>query len=393
MLPRVVLHLNTADFAVACERLADCQYRDRPVIVAPAGSARALVYDHCDLAYQAGVRKAMPLGQAQRLMRDAVVVSPNPELYGRGIAAMVRRASAFSPRVEEAVGDGHLYLDLTGTARLLGPYRDTAWRLRREIKATLGLDPIWTLAPNKLLAKVASRLVKPTGELIVEPGQEADLLQPLPLVLLPGVEAPVIRRLREFGVRRVGEAALLSPSQLETALGQPASALYDALRGRDESPVLALGGKPPTVEQRHEFGEDTNTDAAVEAALYRMVERSCYELRCRHLAASRVTVTADYSDGTRAAKSRTGFPTANDFNLFERCKSALASAWTRRVRLRRLSLVCDQLVHPATQLKLFAEEDRTEQRQQRMLGTLDRIRERFGVEAIQSGRAWVPTES
>ena len=66
---RSIIHLNVADFAVAVERVVDSRLRNRPVIIAPAGAARAAVYDMSDEAYQSGVRKAMALRRALRRCR------------------------------------------------------------------------------------------------------------------------------------------------------------------------------------------------------------------------------------------------------------------------------------------------------------------------------------
>ena len=68
---RAIIHINIADFAVAVERVVDPRLVNRPVIIAPKGSARAVVYDMSEEAYQSGVRKQMALKRALRLCRDA----------------------------------------------------------------------------------------------------------------------------------------------------------------------------------------------------------------------------------------------------------------------------------------------------------------------------------
>lgn len=77
MRERSIIHINVADFAVAVERLVDSRLRDRPVIVASEGAARARVYDMSEEAYRGGVRKGMALQRALRYCRNAVVVPPH----------------------------------------------------------------------------------------------------------------------------------------------------------------------------------------------------------------------------------------------------------------------------------------------------------------------------
>lgn len=176
---RAIIHLNVADFAVAVERGIDRRLDGRPVIIAPAGAARAVVYDMSEEAFRAGVRKGLTLSRAVRLCRDACVLSPRPERYEQAMRALLEHALPCSPRVEAGEHDGHLFIDATGTGRLFGPAVDLAWRLQRRIRAELGLSPIWSVAPNKLVAKVATRLVKPEGEYIVAAGEEEPFLAPL----------------------------------------------------------------------------------------------------------------------------------------------------------------------------------------------------------------------
>jgi len=450
---RHVIHLNVADFAVAVERVVDARLRGRPVIIAPPGAARAHVLDMSDEAYRAGVRKGMSLAQARAACRDAQLVPPHADRYERAMREFLARALPFSPLIELVDENGHLFLDVTGTGRLFGPPMDIAWRIRKETRVRLGFDPIWAVGSNKLVAKVATRLVKPTGEYIVEPGAEEEFLRPLPLALLPGLERDDLLRLREFHLRRVADVTRLTLPQLEVALGGPdaARSLYEAARGVDRSPVWPVAGPRPIVVADRGFGlngsaeygvrsaehggpaarsgfnvpgsgltasrgaqletlnskcetgvvvqsairnpqsaiaeADTNDVATVEGALYALAEQAGAELRRRKLAARRVGVVLDYSDGVRLARSAAaGTATANDFRLFALGQDALAHAWTRRVRVRHLRLVCDRLIFPPAQLELFPEEAERTRREEGLVAALDAIRARFGAGAIRVGR-------
>ncbi|MBN2171656.1 MAG: hypothetical protein JW819_10100 [Candidatus Krumholzibacteriota bacterium] len=385
---RAIIHLNVADFAVAVERVVDPRLRGRPVVIAPEGAARAVVYDMSEEAYREGVRKGLPLGRALRRCRGAVVLPPHPDRYERAMRALLARALPYSPLVEVAGGDGHLFLDVTGTGRLHGPPADVAWRLRRESRAALGLDPIWSVAPSKLMAKVATRLVKPDGEYVIAAGEEASVLAPLPLPLLPGVEAEDWRRLRELRLARVGDLGRWSPLQLETILGARARHLLAAARGVDPSPVLPAGARPPVVAVDHELGDDSNERAHVEAVLWELAERAGAALRAQRLAAGRLALVLDHSDGVRAARCLAARPaTAGTFRLFRLAARALDLAWTRRVRVRHLRLVADRLAFPPAQLELFAAGPAEPPAEAALVAALDRIRGRYGADAVRLGRA------
>jgi DNA polymerase-4 len=390
---RSIIHLNVADFAVAVERVIDRRLDGRPVVVAPPAAARAAVYDMSEEAYRAGVRKGMALARAARLCRDACVLPPRPERYAQAMHALLERALPYSPRIEAGEIDGHLFIDATGTGRLFGRPADLAVRLRREIRASLCLAPVWSVAPNKLIAKVATRLVKPEGECSVAAGEEQAFLAPLGLELIPGIERDDLIRLREFNLTRAGEVAALRLEDLRVPFDKRAMWLYEAVRGIDPSPVLAVGERPPSVAAGHAFASDTNDAGILLSALYRLVERAGHELRRRRRTAQRVAVVLDHSDGARRARPSAVRPaSANDRILFAAARQALLLAWTRRVRIRHLRLVCDRLVFPPAQLALFGDDRQQVERSDRLIDAVDAVRRRFGWEAIAIGRAVEPVD-
>ena len=384
---RSIIHLNVADFAVAVERAVDGRLKDRPVVIAPEGAARAAVYDMSEEAYRAGIRKGMALRNAVRLCKDVRILPPHPDRYEQAMHALFKQALPYSPFIESGEDDGHLFMDATGTRRLFGPPMDVAWRLRKQIRTDLGLDPIWSVAPNKLVAKVATRLVKPDGDYVVAAGEEETLLAPLPIRLVPGIEHNDLRRLQEFNLTRVAQLTALSLEQLEVPFGTRAPFLYEAARGIDSSLVLPVGQKPPKVIADHEFGNDTNNAAVLKSILYRLVEQTGSELRRRRQAARRIAIILDYSDGMRCARQVAAKPaTANDLTLFVLAKRALFLAWARRVRIRHMRLVCDRLTFPPAQRELFPAVRKQNEKRDNLIVAIDRIRHRFGNDVLRMGR-------
>ena len=384
---RAVIHLNVADFAVAVERTIDRRLAGRPVIIAPQGAARATVYDMSEEAYRAGVRKGMAFARALRLCPDARALPPHPERYEQAMHSLTERALLYSPRIEAGEADGHLFIDATGTRRLFGPPVDVAWRLRRQFRADFGLTPIWSVAVNKLVAKVATRLVKPEGEYIVRAGEEESFLAPLSLGLIPGIEREDLARLREFNFTRAGEVAALRVEELQVPFGKRARFLHETVRGVDSSPVRAVGEGPPRITADYAFATDTNDVAVIKAALYLLVERSADALRRQRRAARSVAVIVDYSDGARGVRQAAARPaTAHDLTLFEVACRALLAAGSRRVRVRHLRLVCDRLMFPPAQLALFEDDRQKAEKRDRLIRAVDTVRRRFGRDAIAVGR-------
>lgn len=383
--PRFVLHLNVADFAVAVERVSDRSLHEKPVIIAPLQAARAAVYDMSEEAYQDGVRKGMLLGRATRICRRARVLPPRFDLYRRAMGEFVDEARAYSPLLEYGTGDGHLYLDITGTHRLFGAAPDVGWRLRKRIRSKLDIDPIWSLAGNKLVSKIGSRLVKPVGEYIVADGEEQRFLAPLPLSLLSELTVIERHRLSEFNIAHIGQLASLSKVQLYTVFGRRAETLFDLSRGVDSSLVGPEQACLPRVEREHIFSNDTAEQVKLRGVVNSLAVEIGMELRSIRMAARRVGLQLHYTDGSMVARQATvHVGVCDDHSLQHLARLALKRGLMRRTRVRSCRLIGDRLHRKSTQLSLFAAGEDARKRAN-LLSAMDAVRSRFGRDSIRIG--------
>ena len=161
MVERTILHINVVNFYVAVARALEPKIIGYPVGVRAAGSRRVLI-DVSSEARDAGVYRGMLLEAAMRRCPDLRVVDPLPAVYNRVEKVLLDQASHLSPLAEVA-GPGHLFIDLTGTQRLLGPSVDVADTMRKEIKQSCRFDCAVGVASNRLVSKVATRVIKPIG--------------------------------------------------------------------------------------------------------------------------------------------------------------------------------------------------------------------------------------
>ncbi|MEA3466893.1 MAG: hypothetical protein U9R57_01555 [Thermodesulfobacteriota bacterium] len=388
MRDRSIIHLNITDFAVAVERIQDSSLKKVPVIVAPARAARALVYDMSEEAYQDGVRKGMRLNVARKYCRQAQIIHPHPTLYRRAMAALVKRVLCYTPLVEQGKEDGHLFMDVTGTHRLFGPAPDIAWRLRKQLLSDLGLDPVWSLASNKLVSKVASRMVRPFGEVIVGTGEEHSFLAPLPVSMLPGLRPEEMGLLADFNLQRIGQVAKLSLKQLQVPFQKRSAYLYDASRGRDRTAVFPGRTTSTQIVREHVFAEDTGTYTEIQSILTMLIHEVGRSLRRQGMLGRRIGVCLTYSDGKSTIRQATGKGGSdNDFLLRGLALTALDRAWQRRVRIRRFALICDRLIPRSRQRTLFVLQTSREQQQEKIMDAMDTVCNRFGNGSIYLGTA------
>jgi DNA polymerase IV len=386
---RSVLYVDVAAFPIAVERVLDPALRFRPVALAPPGTARGLILVPSLEAQGEGVRAGMPVQEALRRCPGLLVRPPDEPLYRRAAAAVLALLGGYSPLVEPA-RRGQAFLDLTGTARLFGDAKDAAARIRRELDARLRLAATVGVATNKLVSRMATRVIRPDGLCDIFPGAEASFLAPLPVRLLPEAERQTPERFEDLGIGRVRDLLALSPPQLQIAFGRHGERLRRQALGLDDSPVRPPAACPRVVEDET-LAEDSNEAAVLLRALWRLCERAGARLRRLEAVPRRLRVTVRYAGSMTARREAIlAIPTAADRSLFEAARGLLERARARRERVRFLELACLGLSRGPRQLALFGPEACAGTRRPGAADVLaeaiDRIRGRFGADAIVPGR-------
>lgn len=377
---RQIIHLNVADFYVSVEQALAPRLRGRPVAVASEGMPRAIVYDISEEAWKAGVFKGMPLDRAKKLCPDLEVISPRPQLYERAMQAIFRDSSLHSPMVEIA-GPGHLFLDMTGVIRKSGQIKDKAINLKKEILDKYRLEPAVGVAINKLVSKVATRVVKPRGFCYIPAGEEADFLAPLPVYMLPCLNEWLKERIKKLNIRKIAQLSAIPLPQLNMVFGKYGLRLYEAARGIDNEPVKKYVAPQPSVREEMAFAEDTNDEETLIKALYLLVERGARRLRDKGMMARRLSLHLLYTDKmTASATMELSLPLDIEDDLFPLTQRAFLKARSRRVRIRQISLSLDQLIMPSPQMSFFVDEKQEKKRA--LIEAIDHIRDRYGWNAI-----------
>ncbi len=396
MRPRSIIHLNIADFAARLETMAFPALKNSPVVIAPLGAPRAVVYDMNEPAFREGIRKRMPLAQVMSRHRRIPVLPPRFNRYAQAMKEIAKQGLAFTPAVESGMGDGHLFLDITGTARLYGPAPDVAFRLKKAIKKQMGLDSVWSLATNKLVAKAATRLVKPLGEYIVGPGEEADFLAPFPLKLLPGISRREAQTAARFNLETVFHLRRLTPAQLAVPFADRAYTIHRIIQGIDTDPVrpVSASNRPSDLIVDHEFATDTNDQDELKACIALLSQRISRDLARRRAFPRGLDLCLSYTDGIqhhgKCAQMR-----GNSLFMFSQAWELFVRTWKRRIRIRHVSLACstvpvrtDQSFLPV-QGDLFQASDKDQKKDKIRLvqRAAIQVKERFGVGAITLGAA------
>jgi DNA polymerase IV len=233
---RKIIHVDMDAFYASVEQRDDPGLRGKPVVVAWRGK-RSVV---CAASYEAryfGVHSAMPAIQAERLCPSAIFVPPDFSRY-RIVSHLTREIFKRHTDVIEPLSLDEAYLDVTENKTELPTATRVARAIRQQIRDELNLTASAGVAPNKFLAKIASDWRKPDGLFVIQPGEIATFLPPLPVGRIPGVGKVTERRLERLGIRKVGDLCGLDLMTLQKEFGRYGLRLHELARGIDNSSVV-----------------------------------------------------------------------------------------------------------------------------------------------------------
>ncbi len=397
--PRRILLVDADAFYVAVARMIDPEGAGKATLLIVGGSreSRGVV---CSASYETrrfGVRSAMPTSQALRLCPDAMCV-PVPHgqcsLKSREIAGVLDR---FAPVIESASID-EWYLDLAGTEGLFHhePLEETARRIREAVVAETGLTVSIGGGVSKLIAKLAVERAKPSfgasGVHVVAPGNEAAFLTGFALAEIPQVGPRFQERLAKLGMHRVTDVLQYDLDTLRGWLGvRDAEWLHERVLGRDDA-VVQPRSEVKSISRDETFATDLHDDPQLEEELLRLVVRGVSDLRGDGLRARTITVRIRDHDFKSRQASRT-LPEAVEADrvVFDVARALLAKLRkARRVPARRLTVALSSLAGNVGGEQLaFLDDGRAHmetERDRTLSRTVDRLRERFGDDAIVPAR-------
>ena len=251
-----------------------------------------------------GVRSAMGGRQARALCPHAIVVPPRFDAYVEASKAVFAIFEMTTPLVE-GISIDEAFLDVGGLLRVSGTPFEIATRLRREVREQVGLAITVGVARTKFLAKVASGVAKPDGLLVVPPDGELDFLHPLPVERLWGVGRVTAEKLRERGIRTVGDVAEVD----ERALSPCSGGRPGGICTRWRTTAIRARSRPDGADARSARSARWVDRAAPSRNSTRpssdIVDRVCRRLRKADRVCRTVVLRLRFDDFARATRSHT----------------------------------------------------------------------------------------
>jgi DNA polymerase-4 len=373
---RTILHFDLDAFFCSVEAILDPQLRGQAFVVAGSPEERGVVSSASYPARKYGIRSAMPTAQALRLCPGLIVVRPRHRQYGEHSDRVMDLVRGSVPAMEQVSID-EAFLDVTDHPR---PGREVAAGLQAEILRRFSLPTSWGVAPNKLVAKVATNVGKPNGLIVVPPGQEATFLAPLPVSMLWGVGPKTQAQLAEFGVRTIGDLAGMPEDRLRSLWGERGIDLAASARGEDGSPVVE-GHEARSVSSETTFARDISEREALSRTLRSLAEDVGRRLRESEVAGTTVRIKVRWPDFTTITRqTRLRQPSDQDGEIFQAAQELFDRVWRPGKAVRLLGVGMAGLGPPLRQLGLF---DRRWEEDSRLLKAVDAIRAKYGWDAVQ----------
>lgn len=375
---RTILHVDMNAFFAAVEQRDDPRLARRPVAVVGPGS-RTVVVTASYEARARGVKTGMPAPWAKALCPELALVVARHGRYVAEADALRAIFLQFTPQVETFSID-EAFLDISGCLR----YSDGASlgrALKERIRQERGLLCSVGVAPNKLLAKLASDRQKPDGLTVFTADDLGQVLRETPAGDICGIGPKTAAALERLGVSRVAEIARVPAAVLRQVFGEAqARFLLRAAEGLDPSPVVPDEQAKPAAALGHAMTleQDLTSREQMQPVLHHLCELVARRARQNRLAGRTVTLTVRTCDFATVSRQNTSRePTCRSAPMLERAL-ALLSAISPQQPVRLLGVQLSNLCAGAEQLPLFAEARRE------ALATLamDAVNDRFGERTL-----------
>jgi DNA polymerase IV len=384
---RKVLHLDLDAFFCAVEEQRDPTLAGKPFAVGGRPESRGVVASCSYPARHFGIHSAMPMSQAVRLCPGLIIVPARHGAYSavsRQVMVLLHDLTA----LVEQISIDEAFLDLTERPE---PAEQLARHLQERIRSERKLPCSLGVASNKLVAKIANNVGKagargggpPNAITVVEPGQEAAFLAPLPCDALWGVGPKTAERLRELQIETVGDIARRPEADLIALFGKNGYDFARHARGLDDRPVVTEHERK-SVSQETTFERDVRDGEVLRRTLRGQSADVSRILKSKGLSGTTVKVKLRWPDFTTITRQVTlPGPTNDAAAIADAAMQIFDRAWGDKNNpgaVRLIGVGVSGFRSLLGQRTLF---DQPDEREERLDSAMQALRARFGPHAIR----------
>ncbi len=379
---RQIMHIDMNAFFASVEQQHNPELRGKPIAV--VGSAKRTVITTSSYEARAfGVKTGMTVGEARQKCPQLILVTGDNRKYTWTSARIVDLMQQFTPLVEVFSID-EAFLDVTGSVRLFGSAERIAYLIKAQIRHHFGLTCSIGIAPNKLLAKLASDMQKPDGLIVIHPDQVTKVLERVPVKDLCGVGGKTARQLALYGIVTCGDLGRFPVGVLRKRFGIAGEQLSLMGRGIDDSPVVPVAESDPVKSVGHSMTleQDITERREILKYLLQLAEMVGRRARRYNVWGKTVTLSIRYADfDTWVGKQETLREYINGSEDIYRAAVAILDTLVLTQPVRLLGVRISNLRYESNQLPLVPDE----RKKALMANAMDEVNDRYGDFTVTFG--------
>jgi len=340
-------------FFISVEQRDNLALRGKPAAVCGSLS-RSVVTSATYEARPYGIRAGMPTQEAKRRCPQLILVEGNHSKYTETAARIFSILKEYTPLVEVASID-EAYLDITQSLLLYKSPSHIAQLIKNQIQEGEQLTCSIGVAPNKLLAKLGSRLKKPDGLVVIRKEEVEETLKDLPVSKLNGIGPKLGEALNSIGISTCVQFVIFPVSVLSKRFGVIGERLHEMGLGLDDISVVPFDEEKDAKSMSHSvtLEEDTSAPDILRKVLLQLSERVSRRMRREGFFGKRIAITVRYSDFFTFSKQKTLPKWMNSGNEIFKLASEIFESIPHPKPIRLLGVGVSLLKKEWCQLDLF----------------------------------------
>lgn len=378
---RTIMHIDMNSFFASVEQAANPHLKGKPIVVA-GSQQRTVILTASYEARAFGVKTGMMLHEAKRLCRDLILVPADNRKYTYTSSQIMKLMHDYTPLVEVFSID-EAWLDVTGSLALFGGAEGIAFKLKSRIKYHFDITCSVGIAPNKLLAKLASEMKKPDGLTVIKPEEVSRVLERMPIKELCGIGRNVERQLLMMNIRTCGELGRCDEQRLTRKFGIIGTRLKQMGQGIDDTPVIPAEDAEEVKSVGHSMTLKRDITLRNEILRYLLQLSEMVGRRARRykVAGKTIHLTIRYADFSTFGKQATLKQYVNKSEDIYNGAVAILNSIDIEQPIRLLGVRITNLCYQREQLPLFE----VERKKAYMVSAMDAVNDKFGDFTVTYG--------
>ncbi|MFA5353287.1 MAG: DNA polymerase IV [Thermodesulfovibrionales bacterium] len=368
----IILCVDMDAYFASVEQQANPGLRGKPVAVIGSG-ARTVITTRSYEARRYGVKTGMNIYEAKKLCPQLILVVGDNTKYTYTCQELTKVYRRFTPDMETYSID-EAFLDITTTHHLFGGPEAIGRAIKEEVTGRFGISCTIGIAPNILMAKLASDLAKPDGLQWIRPEERASVLEDLPVQELWGIGSKLADKLALMGIRTCGELGRTPVSLLRSRFGIIGEHLKAMGMGLCQRPVAAAEEDPKSIGHSITLPRNICEQEEIERQLLQLSEMVGKRARKGGFAGRKVSLTIRYPDFETFIKQATLHDYTNHTHEIYRTALSILADIKLKASLRLIGVCLSDLVSGYSQMPLFGEREK----ETALLSAVDAINDRFG---------------